>query len=61
MKPVATISIVLLGYVFAVAPARAPDACKECSEFHRACVKAHSKEACKVDYAICVKPCGKQN
>ncbi len=30
---------------------------KECRDFQRACVKAHSQAACKTDYDICMKHC----
>jgi hypothetical protein len=38
---------------------RAADSCKECRDFQRACLAAHSKEACKTDYDICMKHCKK--
>lgn len=62
MNSLKVVSVVLLGCLFTFTPAQAADSCtKECAAFHRACVKAHSKEACKVDYEICVKHCVKQN
>jgi len=43
------------------AHAAASDSCsKECREYQRACLKAHSQEACKTDYDICIKACGKK-
>lgn len=41
------------------AQAQQANACKECRDFHRACVKAHSQAACKTDYDICMKHCRK--
>jgi hypothetical protein len=58
MKALA-VSIVLLGYLSAPGSAFAADSCKECREFHKACVQAHSQAACKVDYDICMKHCRK--
>jgi hypothetical protein len=49
--------LVLLAYVGGVAPTRAADSCKECRDFQRACLTAHSKAACKTDYDICIKHC----
>jgi hypothetical protein len=42
-----------------VASAQQVDACKECRDFQRACLQAHSKAACKIDYDICMKHCRK--
>lgn len=56
------IAIVALGTLFGVVnPIRAQkiDACKECRDFQRACLQAHSKAACKTDYDICMKHCRK--
>jgi hypothetical protein len=49
--------LVLLACVGERAPARAADSCKECRDFQRACLKAHSKAACQTDYDICLKHC----
>jgi len=46
-----------LGVNVSVAPAQQADACKECREFRRACLTAHSQAACKIDYDICMKHC----
>ncbi len=36
----------------------AADNCsKDCRDFQRACLKAHSQSACTTDYAICMKHC----
>jgi hypothetical protein len=53
MKLIGIASLALLGYFFALAPAWAADTCKDCQDFQRACVKAHSQAACKTDYDIC--------
>ncbi len=42
------------------ATVRAADSCKECRDFQRACAKNHSQAACKTDYDICMKHCGKK-
>jgi hypothetical protein len=39
--------------------AQQSDTCKECRDFQRACLQAHSKAACKIDYDICMKHCRK--
>jgi hypothetical protein len=57
MKLIGIASLALFGYFFTLAPARAADSCKECRDFQRACVKAHSQAACKTDYDICMKHC----
>ena len=60
MKTIAGVSIVLLGYLSTLSPARAADSCnKECREFYQACAKNHSQTACKTDYDICRKHCKK--
>jgi hypothetical protein len=59
MKGVAAALITLLG---ALTPAQAgPDNCsKDCRDYQRACLKAHSQDACKTDYDICIKACRKK-
>jgi hypothetical protein len=57
MKLIGIASVALLGYFVTLAPARAADSCKDCQDFQRACVKAHSQAACKTDYDICMKHC----
>jgi len=43
------------------AQAAASDSCgKDCRDYQRACLKAHSQEACKTDYDICIKACRKK-
>jgi hypothetical protein len=60
MKIVAVVLVALLG-ALSSAPAATPDSCsKDCRDFHRACAKAHSQEACKTDYDICMKACRKK-
>jgi hypothetical protein len=57
MKLIAIASLVLFAYVSGVVPARAADSCKDCRDFQKACLQAHSKAACKSDYDICMKHC----
>jgi len=33
------------------------DTCKICRDYHAACVKAHTKEACQSELNICLKHC----
>jgi len=57
MKTIAGISIGLLGFLFTLGPVQAADSCKECRDFQRAFLTAHSQAACKTDYDICMKHC----
>jgi hypothetical protein len=60
MKMVLVISLALFGWLSGLVTARAADSCsKECRDFQRACLKAHSQGACKTDYDICVRHCKK--
>jgi hypothetical protein len=57
------VAAVLLAQLFVVCSAQAAgsDGCtKDCRDYHRACLKAHSQEACKTDYDICFKACRKK-
>jgi hypothetical protein len=58
MKAIA-IPLMLLGCVSIASGARVveSDDCKQCREDRRACVKAHSQDACKMNYDICMKHC----
>ena len=60
MKIAAIVSVVLVSYAFTLGPARAADSCKECREYFQACAKNHSQAACKSEYDICMKHCGKK-
>jgi hypothetical protein len=57
------VMVVALGMLCCVAPptltgAAESDSCtKDCRDFQRACLKAHSQGACKTDYDICIKHC----
>jgi hypothetical protein len=57
MKSIAVVLMVLVGYLSVTNPARAADRCKECRDFQRSCLQAHSKAACQIDYDICLKHC----
>lgn len=57
MKTIMIVSVVVVGYISMLGPARAADSCKECRDFQRACLAAHSMAACKTDYDICKKHC----
>jgi len=39
------------------ASAAGAQSCSSCREFHQACIKAHSQQACKNDHDICMKHC----
>jgi hypothetical protein len=60
MRIVAIVTFALLGYWSAAGSVRAADSCKECRDFQRVCLQAHSKAACKTDYEICMKACKKK-
>jgi hypothetical protein len=56
------ILLALFGCISALSAAQAAgsDICrKDCREYQRACLKAHSQGACKTDYDICIKACQK--
>ena len=53
----ATALLALFFYANDLVPARAVDSCKECREYQKACVKAHTQAACKSEYSICMKHC----
>ena len=46
-----------MGALSALQAAGSDDCKKDCRDYQRACLKAHSQEACKTDYDICVKAC----
>lgn len=53
------VAAVVLGAVYVIATsAQAQNACRrECREDLKACQGAHSKDACKTNYDVCVKHC----
>jgi len=57
MKTIVVVSLAFIGCSTALGPVQAADSCKECHDFQRACIKAHSKAACQTDYDICLKHC----
>jgi hypothetical protein len=57
MKTITLVSLAFIGYLAAYGPVRAADSCKECRDFQKACLQAHSKAACQTDYDICMKHC----
>lgn len=63
MKTVAAVLFALLGGVGTLNDAQAAgsnNCAKDCRDYQRACLKAHSQGACKTDYDICVKACRKK-
>lgn len=58
MRVVIVFLLALSVCVEAPTTAQAINSCsKDCRDFQRACVKAHSQAACKTDYDICMKHC----
>ena len=57
MRAFTTVSLVLFGFWTTSEPVRAADKCQDCRDYHQACVKAHSQNACKSEYDICMKHC----
>jgi hypothetical protein len=57
MKAIPIASIALTGYLSLLGAVQAADSCKECRDFQKVCLKAHSKAACQTDYDICMKHC----
>jgi hypothetical protein len=55
MKVIVISLLVLFAYVSD--PVEAADSCKDCRDYQRACVKAHTQAACKSEYDICMKHC----
>ena len=57
MKVVVIALLVLFAYVSGPVTVRAADRCKDCRDYQRACVKAHTQAACKSEYDVCMKHC----
>jgi len=58
MKVATVFLLTLSAYVVMLMATEAANTCnKDCRDFQRACAKAHSQAACKVDYDICMKHC----
>ena len=57
MKVIVIPLLVLFAYASDLVPAVAADSCKDCRDYQRACVKAHTQAACKSEYDICMKHC----
>ena len=57
MKVIVILLLVLFAYVSDLIPATAADSCKDCRDYQRACVKAHTQAACQSEYDICMKHC----
>lgn len=57
MKVIVIALLALFAHVSGLVLVQAADSCKDCRDFQRACVKAHSQAACKTDYDICMKHC----
>jgi hypothetical protein len=59
MRTFAAVFLMLFGFWTTSEPLRAAqaDSCQDCRDYHKACVKAHSQNACKSEYDICMKHC----
>jgi hypothetical protein len=57
-----SILLVPFAIAFAIdaASAAQADDCKICRESRQACVKNHSRDACRTEYDICMKHCRRQ-
>jgi hypothetical protein len=60
MKGVAAALIILLDALSSAQAAGSDNCTKDCHDYQRACLKAHSYDACKTDYDICMKACRKK-
>jgi len=45
---------------WSAASAETPGSCKTCREYNRACLQAHSKQACKSELDLCLKHCSQK-
>jgi hypothetical protein len=58
------VAIIVVAAVFAMpwaaASAETLGSCKTCREYNRACLQAHSKEACKSELNMCLKHCSRK-
>ena len=59
MRALTTVLFILLGICSTGDPVQAMPAnkCQDCRDYHQACIKAHSQQACKSEYDICLKHC----
>ena len=61
MRIIATIAVAamlsMLAGLTGTASAETLGSCKVCREYNRACLQAHSKQACKSELDICLKHC----
>jgi hypothetical protein len=59
MRILSIVMLILAGSAInmSVVSAQKANTCKECRDFRRACLTAHSQAACKTDYDICMKHC----
>jgi len=52
-----TFALSMLTWCCASGTAAAAESCNVCREYHQACVKAHSQQACRSEYDVCMKHC----
>ena len=50
-------ALLLLTWCCASGTASAAESCNICREYHQACVRAHSQQACRSEYDVCMKHC----
>ena len=60
MKVVAAVLLALFSALSSAQAAEPASCIKDCRDYHRACLKAHSQEACKIDRDICMTACRKK-
>jgi hypothetical protein len=60
MKGVAAVLVTLLCALCSSQAVGSGNCAKDCRDYERACLKAHSQDACKTDYDICMKACRKK-
>ena len=57
MRVIVIVLLALFAFVSGPVPVRAADSCKDCRDYQKACLKAHTQAACKSEYDICMKHC----
>jgi hypothetical protein len=57
MRVIVIALLALFAFVSGPVPVRAADSCKDCRDYQKACLKAHTQAACKSEYDICMKHC----
>jgi hypothetical protein len=61
MRSFAITLLVLVSFYGANDTAQAQTSCKVCGEQQAACMKNYAGPACKTEYKMCMKACGKKS